>query len=84
MIETPKELLSWAKSEGVEYVDIRFTDMLGTTHHFTMPLHAIGEEDFEHGIGFDGSSIRGWKAINESDMLAMMDPTTAFIDPFST
>lgn len=82
MIETPKELLSWAKSEGVEYVDIRFTDMLGTTHHFTMPLHAIGEEDFEHGIGFDGSSIRGWKAINESDMLAMMDPTTAFIDPF--
>lgn len=82
MKETPKELLSWAKSENVEYIDIRFTDILGMTHHFTMPLHAIAEDDFEYGLGFDGSSIRAWKDINESDMLVMMDPKTSFIDPF--
>ena len=82
MGKSPKEVLDWAKAEGVEFVDIRFTDILGLTHHFTMPLTAIDEEAFEYGLGFDGSSIRGWKAINESDMLAKLDPDTAFIDPF--
>lgn len=82
MAKTPKEVLSWAKAEGVQFIDIRFTDILGTMHHFTMPLHAVGEDDFSKGIGFDGSSIRGWKAINESDMLAVLDPDSAYIDPF--
>ena len=56
--------------------------MLGTMQHFTMPLHSISEDDFRLGIGFDGSSIRGWKAINESDMLAVLDSGSAYIDPF--
>ncbi|MDH5717598.1 MAG: type I glutamate--ammonia ligase [Spirochaetia bacterium] len=80
--KSPQELISWAQSERVEFIDVRFTDMLGTMHHFTMPLHAIDEEAFDYGIGIDGSSIRGWKAINESDMLAKLDASTAFVDPF--
>ena len=82
MAKSPSEVLNWAQSEKVEFVDIRFTDMFGTMQHFTMPLHAIDEESFTYGIGFDGSSIRGWKAINESDMLARLDADTVFIDPF--
>lgn len=80
--ETPKDLLDWAKKEEVEFIDIRFTDILGLMHHFSMPLHAIEEDAFEVGIGFDGSSIRGWKAINESDMFVRLDNHTAYIDPF--
>ncbi len=78
----PKELLKWAKEEKIQFIDIRFTDILGTMQHFTMPLTAVDEEAFEYGIGFDGSSIRGWKTINESDMLARLDSTTYYIDPF--
>ena len=80
--QTPKELLKWAEAEKVEFIDIRFTDILGTMQHFTMPLHAINEEAFTFGIGFDGSSIRGWKVINESDMLARLDATSSYVDPF--
>lgn len=82
MGKSPNELLEWAKAEKIEFIDARFTDILGTMHHFTMPLHAIDEEAFTFGIGFDGSSIRGWKAINESDMLLRLDSHTAYIDPF--
>ena len=82
MSKSPRELLEWAKKENIEFVDVRFTDILGTMHHFTMPLHSIDEEAFTFGIGFDGSSIRGWKAINESDMLVRLDPATAYVDPF--
>jgi glutamine synthetase len=82
MKKSPKELLEWAKKENIEFIDVRFTDILGTMHHFTMPLHSIDEEAFTFGIGFDGSSIRGWKVINESDMLVKLDSTTAYIDPF--
>ena len=70
------------RKENVQFIDIRFTDILGTTHHYTMPLHSVDLEAFTFGIGFDGSSIRGWKAINESDMLNRLDASTAFIDPF--
>ncbi|MCB1307950.1 MAG: type I glutamate--ammonia ligase [Leptospiraceae bacterium] len=77
-----KELLKWAKAEKVEFVDVRFTDMLGLTHHFTSPLSVIDEEAFTYGIGIDGSSVRGWKSINESDMLARLDASSAFLDPF--
>ena len=80
--KTPKELLKWAELEKVEFIDIRFTDILGTAQHFTMPLHAIDEEAFIFGVGFDGSSIRGWKVINESDMLARLDATSTYLDPF--
>ena len=82
MGKSAKEVLEWGKKEGVEFADIRFTDPLGLTHHFTMPWHAIDDEAFSFGIGIDGSSVRGWKTINESDMLARLDPDTAFIDPF--
>ena len=78
----PKELLKWAKAEKVEFVDIRFTDLFGITHHFTMPLDQIDEDAFTYGIGIDGSSVRCWKGIQESDMLSRLDASTAFIDPF--
>lgn len=78
----PKELLKWAEKEKVEFVDIRFTDQFGLTHHYTMPLHAVDENAFTYGLGFDGSSVRGWKAINNSDMLNRLDTEGAFIDPF--
>ncbi len=65
----------------VKMVDFRFTDMPGVWQHFTMQARDLTEETFEEGVGFDGSSIRGFKEIHESDMLLMLDPTTAFIDP---
>ncbi len=78
----PRELLKYCRNEEIEYIDFRFTDMLGMMQHFTMHIDAINEDDFKYGIGFDGSSIRGWKAIQESDMLAIPDATSAYIDPF--
>lgn len=67
--------------EQVKIVDLRFTDMPGTWQHVSVPAHELTAETFEEGHGFDGSSIRGFKMIHESDMLLMPDPTTAFIDP---
>jgi len=67
-------------AQEVQMVDLRFTDLPGTWQHFTIPARALNEELFEEGIGFDGSSIRGFQEIHESDMLLMLDPTTAFID----
>ncbi|CAF3776194.1 unnamed protein product [Rotaria sp. Silwood1] len=63
-------------------IDFRFTDMVGGWQHFSVPTHRLTEESFYEGFGFDGSSIRGWKQINESDMLVMPDPSTANVDPF--
>ncbi|MFA5258426.1 MAG: glutamine synthetase, partial [Opitutales bacterium] len=80
---TPSEVLKLAAEKNVKSIDIRFTDLHGTWQHFTIPLHELKEEIFEEGLGFDGSSIRGWKSIEASDMLAMPDPDSAFIDPFS-
>src|SRR5213593_3881498 len=79
---TPKSVLDLAKKEGAKMVDIKFVDTFGTWHHFTCPIGELTEESFSDGLGFDGSSIRGWKSIEASDMLAMPDPATAFIDPF--
>src|SRR3982750_4629812 len=81
-MNTPKSVIELAKKEGAKMVDIKFVDTFGTWQHFSMPIGEIGEEVFEEGLGFDGSSIRGWKSIEASDMLAMPDPATAFIDPF--
>jgi glutamine synthetase len=71
-----KEVLESAKQSGAQIVDIRFMDLLGTWQHFSIPIGELSEEALEEGIGFDGSSIRGWQEIHLSDMLAMMDPFT--------
>ena len=80
---TPQEVLDFAKSHEVQQVDLRFADIPGLSHHITYPISEITLESFESGFGIDGSSIRGWAAINESDMLLVPDPSTAFIDPFT-
>jgi glutamine synthetase len=78
MSKTVADVLKMAKE--VQMVDYRFTDLPGTWQHFSSPIHELSEETFEDGVGFDGSSIRGFQEIHESDMLLMPDPTTAFID----
>ncbi|MBI2891173.1 MAG: type I glutamate--ammonia ligase [Nitrospirae bacterium] len=79
---TPKEVLKFAKENGARACDVKFCDMLGKWQHFTTGMSEISEETFEEGLGFDGSSIRGWQGIQESDMLVMPDPKTAVMDPF--
>ncbi|MEE9211365.1 MAG: type I glutamate--ammonia ligase [Phycisphaeraceae bacterium] len=79
---TPKEVFALIREKDVKAVDLRFMDFPGMWQHFTIPAQALDEEAFEAGVGFDGSSIRGWQAINESDMLVMPQPETAFLDPF--
>src|SRR3954447_25757696 len=81
-MSTPKSILELAKKSGAKMVDIKFVDTFGTWQHFSCPIRELNAEVFEEGFGFDGSSIRGWKSIEASDMLAMPDPATAFIDPF--
>ncbi|MFQ5662255.1 MAG: type I glutamate--ammonia ligase [Terriglobia bacterium] len=78
----PKEVLEFAERHKAQVVDIRFTDLPGLWHHLSFPTHALEEKSFEDGFGIDGSSIRGWAAIHESDMLLVPDPDTAFMDPF--
>ncbi len=80
--KTPKDVVELMKKEKVEIVDLRFMDFPGLWQHFSVPPREIEEDTFEAGLGFDGSSIRGWQAINESDMLVKPVPSTAFIDPF--
>jgi len=82
MFKTATEVLAFMKKEGVQAVDLRFMDFPGIWQHFTVPTHELDEAAFEAGLGFDASSIRGWQAINESDMLVKPVPGTAFIDPF--
>ncbi len=77
-----QNVLKTIKDNAVEFVDLRFTDMLGKEHHVTFPAHSVDESLFEDGRMFDGSSIAGWKGINESDMVLLPDPQAAFIDPF--
>ncbi len=79
---TPKEALEFGQKNNVVMVDLRFTDWPGTQQHCSFPIGEIDESSFEDGLGFDGSSIRGWQAINESDMLMVPDPNTGYIDPF--
>lgn len=80
---TPKEVIALAKEKNVKIVDFKFCDLLGTWQHFAVPTYELTEAIFEEGLGFDGSSIRGWKSIESSDMLVIPDPATAFIDPFA-
>jgi glutamine synthetase len=79
---TPKDAINLAQEKKAEIVDIKFTDFIGTWQHFSIPLSEYEEDIFEDGLGFDGSSIRGWKSIDSSDMLVIPDPNTATIDPF--
>jgi glutamine synthetase len=79
---TPREVLAFAAENNVQMVDYKFLDFVGIWQHFSTPTSEFSEETFEEGIGFDGSSIRGWQPIHNSDMLLMPDPTSAKIDPF--
>lgn len=79
----PTELLAYCKAQNVQAIDLRFMDFPGLWQHTTYPISAFDEDTFEEGLGFDGSSIRGWQNINESDMLLMPQPDTAFLDPFT-
>src|SRR5579864_8041951 len=80
----PKEVLAFCREKDVKAVDLRFMDFPGIWQHFTIPVNKLEEDVFEDGLGFDGSSIRGWQAINESDMILVPQPETAVIDPFTT
>ncbi len=82
MFNSADDVLSYIRDEGVQFVDVRFTDLPGTTHHFTFPVENFGPNVFSDGLMFDGSSIRGFQAIHESDMLLLPDLSTAVIDPF--
>jgi glutamine synthetase len=75
--------LALIREKEVQAVDLRFMDFPGLWQHFTVPADALDEAVFEEGLGFDGSSIRGWQAINESDMLVLPQAETAFLDPFT-
>src|SRR5829696_1673650 len=84
MFANSDELLKYVKDEGVQMVDVRFCDLPGVMQHFTVPVSSFTQSVFDDGLAFDGSSIRGFQAIHESDMSLFPDPTTAYIDPFRT
>ncbi|PWU17114.1 MAG: type I glutamate--ammonia ligase [Bdellovibrio sp.] len=79
---TAQEAVQFAKERGARMVDLKFCDLLGSWQHFTIPIAALTGEIFEEGLGFDGSSIRGWRGIEESDMVVQPDPATVKMDPF--
>src|SRR5205814_10175999 len=78
---TAKDVLKLAKEKGAKIVDLRFIDLPGLWQHFSIPVSELSEDIFENGLGFDGSSIRGFQSIDESDMLLIPDPTSAQMDP---
>ncbi len=82
MAKTPADVLAMAKEAGVQIVDFRFVDLFGTWQHSSNSIKDVTEETFAEGVGFDGSSIRGFQTINESDMILLPDPETAVVDPF--
>ncbi len=79
---TPQEVLKMIQDQNIQMIDLKFIDMPGIWQHLTVYQDQIDESSFTEGVPFDGSSIRGWKAINESDMAMVLDPNTAWIDPF--
>jgi glutamine synthetase len=79
---TPKDFFEFTKKNNAKMIDLKFTDLLGTWQHCSFPIDTWDEDTFKDGVGFDGSSIRGWQGIHVSDMLAVPDPNTAVIDPF--
>ena len=79
---TPEEVVRFCHDQGIEIIDLKFTDVPGTLQHLSIPLVELTEKNMQDGYGFDGSSIRGFKSIEESDMLLIPDPSTAYVDPF--
>jgi glutamine synthetase len=82
-VATAKDVIAMAKENGAEIADFRFSDLPGLMQHFSVPISELTDSVFDEGIGFDGSSIRGFQEIQESDMLLVPDPDTAFMDPFT-
>ena len=82
MFQTPQEFLNYVKEKNIQIIDLKFIDMPGIWQHLSVFQNQIDESSFTEGVPFDGSSIRSWKAINESDMTMVLDPKTAWIDPF--
>ena len=82
MFKDASEALAYIEKEGVALVDVRFCDLPGVMQHFTIPVAAFKEDALADGLMFDGSSIRGFTAIHESDMKLVPDVTTAYLDPF--
>ena len=82
MFSKPEEVLAFIKSEDVKFIDVRFCDLPGTMQHFNVPAYSLPDDFFENGQMFDGSSIRGFQAIHESDMKLIPDIKTAYLDPF--
>src|SRR5881628_2736882 len=81
---TVEDVLKGIKDEKVQMIDLRFTDLPGVWQHFSVPPSAVNADALDEGIGFDGSSIRGFQEIQESDMLVVPDPDTAYMDPFTS
>ena len=81
-LETKADAEALINKEGIEYVSVRFTDLIGVQQHFTVPASEFLKDAFDEGMPFDGSSIEGFQAINESDMKLVPDIETAFVDPF--
>ena len=84
MFSSPEEVLEFIKNEDVQFVDIRFCDLPGVMQHFNVPAKSVDIDFFTEGQAFDGSSIRGFQAIHESDMKLIPDIATAYLDPFRT
>ncbi|MGM4279672.1 glutamine synthetase beta-grasp domain-containing protein, partial [Salmonella sp. NW261] len=82
MFKNPDEVLRFIADEDVKFVDVRFCDLPGVMQHFTVPATAFDQDAFTEGLAFDGSSVRGFQSIHESDMLLLPDPYTARLDPF--
>ena len=78
---TPAEIIAFCREQGIQFVDMKFTDLPGTLQHFSIPLDYLDEDSFVEGLGFDGSSIRGFQTIDESDMMLVPDPAYFFVDP---
>jgi glutamine synthetase len=83
MAKTAKDVLSFIKEKEIKFVDVKFVDVPGTWQHFTIPAHRVDEDTFRDGFPFDGSSVRGFQTIDESDMLLILDPDSAILDPFT-
>ncbi len=77
----PEEVLAFVKEKGIKFIDLKFNDLPGLWQHFTIPVEELCEDVFKEGLGFDGSSIRGFQEIQESDMILIPDPSTAIVDP---
>ena len=82
MFTSAQELIEYVRKEDVAFIDIRFCDLPGVVQHFNLPAESYGEEEISEGLLFDGSSIRGFQGIHESDMKLLADVESAYLDPF--